>query len=127
MKDKIKLAFSGLTKQYYFRQLFFGLAMGLIFLLGGWGKQSLSSIILILVSIPLYPYSRFVYESIVEFIMGQNIIFTNAILFFVLKIMSMFICFFLAVFIAPIGLLYLYFHMKGLENTTNEEAIEKAE
>lgn len=82
--------------------------MGLLFLLGGLGKQSLASAILILVSIPLYPYSRFVYESIVGFIMGQNIIFTNAVLFFVLKITTMFMCFFLAVFIAPIGLLYLY-------------------
>lgn len=56
----------------------------------------------------LYPYSRFVYESVVGFILGNNVVFGNAILFFVVKGVTMLICWMGALFIAPIGLIWLY-------------------
>lgn len=118
----IKKAFSGLNTQYYFRQLFFATGMALIFLLGGWGKFALRDFLLIAVSVPLYPYSRFVYESVVRFVMGENIFFTNVFIFFVLKIATMLLCFFLAVFIAPLGLIYLYLYVKG--NESGDAAVE---
>lgn len=58
----------------------------------------------------LYPYSRFVYESIVSFIMGNNVFFVNAIFMVVVKIFTMLLCWSFAIFIAPIGLAYLYYH-----------------
>lgn len=67
-------------------------------------------IVLIVVNTPLYPYSRFVYESITKFIMGENVFFVNAFLMMLVKVMTMAICYMLAVFIAPVGLVYLYFH-----------------
>jgi len=58
----------------------------------------------------LYPYSRFVYESIVGFIMGNNAFFVKAYILIVVKLFTMAICWTLSIFIAPIGLAYLYFH-----------------
>ena len=42
--------------------------------------------------------------------MGRNMFFVNALLMLFIKVMTMFICWFLAIFIAPLGLLYLYWH-----------------
>jgi hypothetical protein len=58
----------------------------------------------------LYPYSRFVYESVTGFIMGENVFFMNAMFLLVMKFFTMAACWFLAMVIAPVGLIYLYFH-----------------
>lgn len=70
-----------------------------------------------LVSTFLYPYSRFVYESIVGFIMGENIFFVNAIAMMMAKIFTMVVCWAAAIIISPIGLLYLYIHHSKNEAT----------
>jgi hypothetical protein len=66
--------------------------------------------IFMVVSAFLYPYSRFIYESIVDFILGSNTFFVNAILVLFFKFLTMALCFSFAIFIAPIGLAYLYFY-----------------
>ncbi|MNR50910.1 hypothetical protein D3C85_1704980 [compost metagenome] len=58
----------------------------------------------------LYPYSRFVYERIVGFIMGDNVFFVNAFFMLFAKAFTMLICWTCAIFIAPVGLAYLYFY-----------------
>ncbi|WP_338107341.1 hypothetical protein [Pseudomonas psychrophila] len=56
----------------------------------------------------LYPYSRFVYESVVGYIMGDNVFFVNAILMLMVKVFTMAMCWSLAIFVAPVGLAHLY-------------------
>ncbi|WP_068827653.1 hypothetical protein [Pseudomonas sp. BMS12] len=119
MQDIIKKTFGGLSAQYYFRQLFFGglLAALVIFMtLNGNRPLDFSLIALLAVNTLLYPYSRFVYESIVNFIMGGNVFFVNAILMLMVKIITMTICWSAAIFIAPIGLAYLYYHHSKATN-----------
>lgn len=58
----------------------------------------------------LYPYSRFVYESIVSFIMGENVFIVNAIFMLASKFVTMAMCWAFSIFVAPIGLAYLYYH-----------------
>lgn len=58
----------------------------------------------------LYPYSRFVYESIIGFVMGENVFFVNAILMLITKFFTMTMCWVFAIFVAPIGFAYLYYH-----------------
>lgn len=58
----------------------------------------------------LYPYSRFVYESIIGFIMGENVFIVNAILMLFAKFFTMAMCWVFAIFVAPVGLAYLYYH-----------------
>lgn len=58
----------------------------------------------------LYPYARFVYESIIGFIMGDNIMISNIYIFLGWKALTMLICWLAAIFIAPIGLAYLFYY-----------------
>ncbi|WP_353402519.1 hypothetical protein [Duganella hordei] len=109
----IQKTFGGLKPSYYFRHLFFGiLLMAFYCFMLSRGKEPtpLGIYLFFLVSTLLYPYSRFVYESIVGFIMGENIFFVNAIVMMMAKIFTMVMCWAAAIIIAPIGLLYLYIH-----------------
>ncbi|MGL4035236.1 hypothetical protein ACR3LQ_13340 [Kosakonia cowanii] len=42
--------------------------------------------------------------------MGQNVFFVNALLMLMVKMMTMLVCWFLSIFIAPLGLAYIYFY-----------------
>ncbi len=115
MRDIFTKTFGGLSTSYYFRQLFFGVIVAIIFLLpmfGGSGSfaQNLPLVAITVVSTLLYPYSRFVYENISNFILGDNLFFVNIVVLFLLKALTILICWAMAIFIAPIGLIYLYYH-----------------
>lgn len=114
MNDIFAKTFGGLTRAYLFRQLFFGAAMGVLAIAvlnkgsGGTGA-SIWAYLWVAVNIALYPYSRFVYESVVSFILGENVFYLNAIFMLVAKLFTMYLCFMFAPVIAPLGLAYLYF------------------
>ena len=113
MPSFLQKTFGGLSGQYYFRHFVFGLAIAaFVFFMSTQGDETLSTgkIFFIAISTFLYPYSRFVYENIVGFIMGGNAFFGNALVFLVVKFFTMLLCWFFAVFIAPLGLGYLYYH-----------------
>jgi hypothetical protein len=125
MKLFFAKTFGGLTTSYYVRNFIFGLpfAISIVFLLSS--NQSASSAkygmaAFAIINCLLYPYSRFVYESIVDFIMGNNVFYVNALFMIFVKLNTMILCWSLAVFIAPIGLIYLF-----LKNS--REAVNKAE
>ena len=74
------------------------------------GRASILVALVFVANALIYPYSRFVYESIVDFIFGNNVFFVNALFLLATKIITMLICFGFAIFIAPIGLIYLYYY-----------------
>jgi F0F1-type ATP synthase assembly protein I len=113
MHPVITKTFGGLSGSYYFRQFIFGLVFPLfIYNLTSRGGQPLHlpMVLMMVVSALLYPYSRFVYESVVGFIVGENVFFVNAILLLAVKAASMLFCWMGAILIAPLGLAYLYYH-----------------
>lgn len=77
--------------------------------------MSIGMLLFTVFSTLLYPYSRFVYESIVRFIMGENVFFVNAIFMLITKFITMLMCWGVAIFVAPIGLAYLYYHHSKAE------------
>ncbi|CAJ0816523.1 hypothetical protein [Ralstonia flaminis] len=104
--------FGGLSRPYYFRHFLFGLIFPafLFFFASNAGKPIPYQLILFsLVSTALYPYARFVYEGVMNFILGNNVFFVNAVVMLFAKFSTMLICWAFAIFIAPIGLVYLYF------------------
>lgn len=106
-------SFGGLSTQYYVRQFLFGLIFPalLLFILSHGSKPVAVPVTLLLyfaVNSFLYPYSRFVYESVVDYIVGRNIFILPALIVLFFKWMTMGLCWCLAIFIAPVGLLYLY-------------------
>jgi len=103
----------GLSPSYYFRHFIFGLGVTAFVyaMVTHDGRQpGLASIAILVMNTFLYPYSRFVYERVVAFLVGENVIIANAVLFLAVKLTTMMLCWALAVCIAPIGLVYLYFY-----------------
>lgn len=112
MHPVVQKTFGGLSPQYYFRHLLFGFAMGtLVFFMSTKGDRPIQVVLLFftIVSTALYPYSRYVYESVIDFVVGNNIFFVNAILVLFWKSITMFLCWFFALIVAPIGLAFLYY------------------
>ena len=116
MNDIFRKTLGGLTREYYFRQFFFGLIIMVAFYYmrtqGDISKLEIKDILLMIVNTFLYPYARFIYESIMDFFLGNNTFWTSGIILYfvmVFKIMMMFICWAAAIVIAPVGLLYLYY------------------
>lgn len=119
MHPVLQKTFGGLTKQYYFRQLFFGMLLGVMavsMFSRGQGPTPYGLWLFSLLSTLLYPYSRFVYESIAGFILGDNLFVVSAPLMLMVKFFTMLICWSGAIFIAPLGLAYLYFKSTQHEN-----------
>ncbi|ROM79291.1 hypothetical protein BK654_07950 [Pseudomonas brassicacearum] len=105
--------FGGLTTSYYIRQFLFGLVFTVMIISlaangpGGIGAKP-GLIVLTIINTLLYPYSRFVYESVVDYIMGNNVFFVNALFMLIVKIFTMAMCWSFAIFVAPVGLAYLF-------------------
>lgn len=111
MKELFAKIFGGLNSAYYLRQMVFSIILGAVFIGGQLHSPTglgFGELLMMVISTLLYPYSRFVYESIVSFIMGDNRVFANALVFLFFKAMTMCVCWMLAIFIAPVGLAYLY-------------------
>lgn len=113
MHPAITKTFGGLSAQYYVRQFLFGLIFPALIWLTLSNSTEPHSIpigtyALFVVNTLLYPYSRFVYERLSGYILGTNVFFGNAALVLFVKLLTMTICWCFAIFLAPLGLLYLY-------------------
>lgn len=120
MRHFIAMTFGGLSPRYYLRQLLFGAGISglLIFtVVQGGGQIRIDQVVLLLANALLYPYSRFVYEELMGFLMGNNVFFVNALFMLVVKLFTMTLCWGFAIFIAPLGLAYLFlYHRRAQRN-----------
>ncbi|MDQ7987055.1 hypothetical protein QYS36_19115 [Pseudomonas sp. G34] len=113
MQSFFQKTFGGLNRPYFMRQLFFGALFAVLMLwVAANGTKGIMGnpgmVVMCVVNTLLYPYARFVYESIVGYIMGSNVFFVNALIMLFVKVMTMALCWSMAIFIAPVGLAYLY-------------------
>jgi hypothetical protein len=117
MRHFIAMTFGGLSLRYYLRQLFFGAgitALIVFVIIQGEGQLRMDQLVLLLVNALLYPYSRFVYEQAMGFLMGDNVFFVNAMMLLLAKTLTIALCWAFAIFVAPVGLAYLFFyHRRG--------------
>lgn len=127
MHPVIQKTLGGLSASYYLRQFLFGLAVAAVifFLLilddpsMPFGLEAGLFLVLLLNTL-LYPYSRFVFESVADFLMGDNVFLMSESTFAIRKVATMFLCWILALLVAPIGLAYLYYrHSKDERLDTN--------
>jgi hypothetical protein len=115
MHSVLLKTFGGLSGEYYFRHFIFGLIFPAIYFLMFRhalhpGLPPPSLMFVMVVNSLLYPYSRFVYEGVMRFIVGQNVFFVSGFFFLLAKLLTMLLCWSMAILIAPIGLAYLYYH-----------------
>lgn len=111
MNEIVNRALLGLTKDYLFRQYFFGVIIGGIFysIFTSSGDSVLLVTFFVVINTLLYPYSRFVYERVMSFLIGNNFFMVNGIFFLMFKCITMAWCWMASLMIAPVGLAYLYF------------------
>lgn len=122
MNSIITKTFGGLTKQYYVRHFVFGLIFAAFFVFMQVTQpkefsEAAPLFLIVALNTFLYPYARFVYDSIIRFIMGETLLITALLPALFFKIITMALCWGLAIFIAPLGLAYLYFFHSKKSNT----------
>jgi hypothetical protein len=113
MSPLLAKTFGGLSRAYYFRQFVFGLSFAVFFFFIASRSphaMPLGMAVFLVANTLLYPYARFVYEGVINFLLGENRFYVNAILMLFVKLLTMLMCWAFAIFIAPVGLIYLYVH-----------------
>lgn len=122
MKDFLTKTFGGLSLSYYLRQLFFAavilVAIYFLIVLQNTSSSTLDAILTAFgftILALIYPYARFIVDLVGDFVIGDNIIITSIPLMLAIKLIVMGLTLAFAVFIAPIGLLYLYFYHRRQE------------
>jgi hypothetical protein len=111
MLNYIKLAIFSLPTEYYLRQLFFSVLLsGSAYYIATFNEGPLNTGLMIYICITtlIYPYSRYLYESVISFIMGNNSFYIDISDYLFYKLLTMCLCWSLAIFIAPISLLFLF-------------------
>ncbi|OCG61381.1 hypothetical protein A9G40_01140 [Gilliamella sp. Nev3-1] len=113
-----KKTFGGLSARYLIRQYLFSFIITLPPLCTLIFKfkmpESIYTVIALLILWGLYPYSRFVYENVISYIVGDNTFIVSTETWLVTKFFTMVICFAFSWVLAPCGLLYLYFQSSKL-------------
>ena len=116
MNGLLKKIFFGIPQKYFLRQLMFSITFFILFvIILSYSKSNTTTIgyyeMIIFYSINtiLYPYSRFLYESITSFILGDNIVAFNFFIMMIIKILSIIICWQCAIIFTPLSLIYIYF------------------
>ena len=116
----LRKTFGGLETPYFLRHLFFGILIGSLpvyVFLQDFQQIDIELAIIPLLNTFLYPYSRFIYETIVDFIVGDNSFFVDGFWFLIAKLFTMVLCWSSAILIAPIGLIYLYiYHTRAMKS-----------
>ncbi|MFP1871533.1 hypothetical protein ACLEDV_06145 [Lonsdalea quercina] len=116
--DFFRKTLCGLKASYYIRHFIFGALISALFIYIIMQKPSgvkIENIIFIAINTLLYPYANFVYEKIIGFIMGENVFFINVIVMLTVKAIIMCLCWIFSIFIAPVGLIYLYYYHSKAE------------
>ena len=54
----------------------------------------------------------FVYESVFNWIMGDNVLIVNALICLIMKLLTMVLCFSFAIYLAPIAWIYIFWYFK---------------
>lgn len=125
MKDILRKSFGGIDRSYYIRNVFrayffMSLIMGLSVAMAP-ALARPTTLVMVLVFPLLYPYGRFVVDSVLETLFGTSsstIVVLHPIwmvIMFGLKAMWFNMVLFLTPLIAPVGLTWLYFHHTAAE------------
>ncbi len=111
MKQAILSAFRGLDKSYLVKQYTTGILVCVIYALivRKYGQGlGLYTLLAFSINTLLYPYSRYLFESLVRFVFGHTRFDTGSGILIALKLLSIVFCWSSALFIAPFGLCLVF-------------------
>ena len=122
MLRKLSWIFCGLKPSYYLRHFILISPLTLFILLHtpltdkathtiiNW--HQVENFTFIFISWLLYPFSRFVYESVVGWLFGNNIFIVNSLIWLIAKLIIVGFCLTFAIVLAPIAWIYLFWYFK---------------
>jgi len=108
---------SYLVRAYLIGIVFFALTAGLTFKAGTRNGIPLGFVAFAALNTLLFPFAKLVWDELRNLVFGNNVIFVNALLLFAFKWIVNGLLWALAIFVAPVGILYLWFrtrHPKAL-------------
>lgn len=107
-----------MTKAYYVHQFIFGavIAVALLWLpLGTNNEVTVGFALWLTVNTVVYPYLRFVYETVTDFILGDNVFILPTVILLPWKLVTMFLCLAMAIFVARVRLAGIYIYLTSQE------------
>ena len=111
MHPVLAKTFGGLSTAVYVRHFLFGLLFPVLLHVASGSKTFPPAVwAFSLACSVLYPYARFAYERVVAYIVGRNVFITSATVLMLTKVFTMACCWFFAPVVAPLGLVWLYWH-----------------
>lgn len=112
----IKKLLGTLDPSYLIRHYLFGILVFGFMIYSRQHHLDLREIIYLTASLVLYPFSMFVYDNIVAFLLGDNILIQAVIVKVIWVTIRTLFIFLFSIFIAPIGILYLLYKAGTREN-----------
>lgn len=108
--DKVKNIFKSMDNSWLIRHYLFSFAFLIVLTINGKDSQSFFPIgfLFFLLSSLLYPFAMFVYESLINLIVGDNLFILPLIPMLIWKFVRFVFIFILAIPIGVIGFIYLY-------------------
>lgn len=117
MKLIIKKTIGGLPKEYYLKHLLFSMILAFFVCFTAASTGDTSNYIFFIPTIInalLYPYTRFLYGRIINFIMGNDnnyvIVTNNGCFFLYVRLCILAFAWSFSSLVAPISFIYLYFY-----------------
>lgn len=112
MNPIIRKTFGGMALSVYIRHFLFSSVFFVLFMMLALSADQTPLWVwgMIVINTLLYPYARFAYEGVVNYILGNHFFLADGLVFIAAKIATMLMCWTSAIFMAPLGLLYLYFY-----------------
>jgi len=118
MRKFLTTIYGTLSPSYFIKQYVFGGIMYALMLYANGASpiHKTGVFIFLTLSLVLYPFAMFVYDSIIDTLIGNWIVSVPAVLLLIWLPIKIVLIFMFAVLIAPIGMMYLY--ITGRRNYT---------
>lgn len=120
----IRKTFGGIKRSFYIREFIFGFPIYAFILYTYFSKFNEFSknatwlmvaffVVFVTAKQLLYPYARFVYHSVTDYIIGRDTYIVNIFFLFIIRILMMAFCWSFSIILALFGLVYLYFYNRN--------------
>ncbi|MCQ9147654.1 MULTISPECIES: hypothetical protein [Brucella/Ochrobactrum group] len=113
---------SYLIRSYLIGLIFFALMIGMALSAEIKNGSPVGLIVFASLSTLLFPFAKLVWDELRDLAFGNNVIFMNAIMLFMLKWFVNACLWAFAIFVAPIGILYLWFRTRQPLASVDDEA-----
>ena len=80
---------------------------------GGLEASDYPTLVVLFVGSLLFPFTKLVWDELRDLALGENFVLINAVVMLIAKIFINFMLWFVSIFVAPLGLLYLWWRTRG--------------